>query len=257
MARAGRNAEQRPGRLGAERCLALLQTLALHMQTHRKGRQVQLPAHLAAEALAGEFGERAGDGTPSSRHLIERAQRFLDEEELGRLLAPHFPGIPRRPRHRRPARSGAAGLLFDLPARFYQAEWREVVLLLAAVLHQQGRPKVDGLIALALDRLAPKPKLAEQARAAGLLGLMLRDLAPLDYEVADARYLKLLDAVLGVFDAKRSRTISIETRVEAADALGQSGDPRLEPGHPERYVLIPAGSFQMGAHKDSPIPTEL
>jgi hypothetical protein len=53
MARAGRNAEQRPGRLGAERCLALLQTLALHMQTHRKGRQVQLPAHLGRRGPGG------------------------------------------------------------------------------------------------------------------------------------------------------------------------------------------------------------
>jgi formylglycine-generating enzyme required for sulfatase activity len=94
--------------------------------------------------------------------------------------------------------------------------------------------------------------LAEQARSAGLLGAVLRDLKPLDYEVADARYLKLLDEALGIFDAARSRTIPIETRIEAADALGQSGDPRLEPGHPERSVPIPAGSFTMGAQKRDP-----
>ena len=88
-----------------------------------------------------------------------------------------------------------------------------------------------------------------QARSAGLLGAVLRDLKPLDYEVVDARYLKLLDKALGIFDAARSRAIPIETRIEAADALGQSGDPRLEPGHPERYVPIPAGSFMMGAQK--------
>jgi formylglycine-generating enzyme required for sulfatase activity len=258
-----RSREQRSGRPGAERCLALLQALALHMQTHPEGRQVQLPARLAAEAVARELGERAGDGTPPGRHLIERAEHFLDEEELDSgiivkrgnqvafwhltfqeyLAARAIAGRPDPEQ---------AGLLFDPPASFYRPEWREVVLLLAGVLHQQGRPKVDGLIRLALDRLGAKPKLAEQARAAGLLGLVLRDLAPLDYEVADARYPRLLDAVLGVFDAKRSRTIPIETRIEAADALGQSGDPRLEPGHPERYVLIPAESFPMGAQKADP-----
>lgn len=68
----------------------------------------------------------------------------------------------------------------------------------------------------------------------------------------DARYLKLLDEALGIFDAVRSRAVPIETRIEAADALGQSGDPRLEPGHPGRYVQIPAGRFRMGAQKTDP-----
>ena len=83
-----------------------------------------------------------------------------------------------------------------------------MVLLLAGVLHQQGRPKVDGLIRLALDRLGLEPTLADQARSAGLLGAVLRDLEPLDYEAADARYLKLLDEALGIFDAARSRAIA-------------------------------------------------
>ena len=74
--------------------------------------------------------------------------------------------------------------------------------------------------------------LADQARSAGLLGAVLRDLKPLDYEVPDARYLKLLDEALGIFDAARSRAIPIETRIEAADALGQSGDPGWGPAIP-------------------------
>ena len=86
---------------------------------------------------------------------------------------------------------------------------------------------------------------------------MLRDLKPLDYEVPDARYLKLLDQVLGIFDATRSRTIPIETRIEAADALGQAGDPRLEPGHPERYVNHPGWELHDGRPEDRPIETEL
>jgi formylglycine-generating enzyme required for sulfatase activity len=291
-----RSREQRPGRPSAERCLALLQELALYMQAHLAGRQVQLSSRLAAEVLAAEFGERAGDkraATPSvtpsmagstsagrrwlatwkassrpapeppSRHAIERAERFLDEEELdsGIVVARgnevsfwHLTFqeyLAARAIAGRPDPEQAL-LLFDPALRFYWPEWREVVLLFAGVLHQHGRAKVDRMIKLALDRLSPNPTLAEAARSAGLLGAVLRDLKPLDYEVPDARYLKLLDKALGVFDADRSRAIAIETRIEAADALGQSGDPRLEPGHPERYVPIPAGSFTMGAQKADP-----
>jgi formylglycine-generating enzyme required for sulfatase activity len=46
--------------------------------------------------------------------------------------------------------------------------------------------------------------------------------------------------------------IDLQTRIEAADALGQVGDPRLE-GDPrlrdENWVTIPAGTFHMGAQK--------
>jgi len=117
-----RSREQRPGRPSAERCLALLQELALSMQNHPEGRQVQLSRRLAAEALAPEFGEWAREGRarpePPTRYAIEGALRFLEEEELdsgivvgprqrGLLLAPHLSGTPRRPRHRGPTRSGA------------------------------------------------------------------------------------------------------------------------------------------------------
>jgi hypothetical protein len=148
-----------------------------------------------------------------------------------------------------------ARLLFYPAPRFYRPEWREVVLLLAGVLHQQGRPKVDGLFKLALDRLGPKPTLAQAARSAGLLGAVLRDLEPLDYQVADARYLKLLDEALGVFDAARSRAIPIETRIEVADALGQSGDPRLEPGSSRALRRDPGGQLH-GWPESGPIETE-
>jgi formylglycine-generating enzyme required for sulfatase activity len=54
--------------------------------------------------------------------------------------------------------------------------------------------------------------------------------------------------VLGIFDAQRSRSIPVEVRIEAADALGQAGDPRIDPGNPD-WVSIPAGKFRIGAQK--------
>jgi len=95
------------------------------------------------------------------------------------------------------------------------------------------------MIRLVWDRLGPKPTLAQAARSAGLLGAVLRDLKPLDYEVPDARYLKVRDEALGIFDATRSRAIPIETRIEAADALAARRRPS-NPFRPERMPSSPA-----------------
>ena len=58
--------------------------------------------------------------------------------------------------------------------------------------------------------------------------------------------------MLGIFDPRRSAGISIDVRIEAAEALGQAGDPRLDPKNPRRWVKIPAGKFWMGAQKEKP-----
>jgi hypothetical protein len=59
-----------------------------------------------------------------------------------------------------------------------------------------------------------------------LLGAVLRDLAPVDYEPPDSEYQALLDRVLSIFDREGSESVPIEERIAAADALGQAGDPR-------------------------------
>ena len=77
----------------------------------------------------------------------------------------------------------------------------------------------------------------------------MRDLTPLDYKPADPRYQRTLDDVMGIFDADKSKGIEFQVRLEAAEALGQAGDPRLAE---DNWVTIEAGSFLMGAQKDSP-----
>ncbi len=248
-----RSREQRPGRQTAERCVILLQELALAMQDHPEGRQVQVPKHWAAEAIASEFG----DGGP--RELVDRATLFLDDEEadsgivVGRgneirfwhLTFQEFlaaKAIAVRPE------AEQQQLLWGTVRRLSNPEWREVALLLCGVLHQQGRQKVDGFISAALDALGESPSLADQARCAGLLGAVLRELAPFCYQVRDPRYPSLLQDVLGIFDPLRSQSIPVEVRIEAADALGQAGDPRIDPCNPDRVPIRP-GKFRMGAQK--------
>jgi hypothetical protein len=71
-----RSREQREGRLSADRALEVLRELALAMQLHQDGRQVRVPRRWAAERVAGYFGE------PGDRFGVDRAERFLREEEI-------------------------------------------------------------------------------------------------------------------------------------------------------------------------------
>lgn len=122
--------------------------------------------------------------------------------------------------------------------------------MLAGILRvKQGVEKVDGLFSAVLDQLGKKPSLAGRARCVGLLGALVRDLTPLDYKPADSRYQRTLEAVMGIFDADKSKGIEFQVRLEAAEALGQAGDPRLAE---DNWITIEAGSFLMGAQKDSP-----
>lgn len=248
-----RSREQRPGRATADRTVVLLQELALAMQDDPRGRKTQVPARWGAEKLAGELGSGTID-----KDTITRGQRFLEEEEVdsgivvGRsnevaywhLTFQEFlaaKAIASRPE------AEQTKILFSDPGRIYLPEWRETLLLLAGVLHQQGKAKVDWLIGKVLDALGQWPDLAAQARCSGLIGNMLRDLGPLKYMVSDTRYDELLDAVMAIFDRERFKNVRMEERIAAADALGQAGDPRIDFTHPDYWVTIPAGKFLMGS----------
>jgi hypothetical protein len=80
-----RSREWRPGRETADRCVYLLQELALAMQNHPDGRQAQVARRWAAEAIAVEFGQ--GD----SRARTEQAECFPEDvsQEAHQNVRPH------------------------------------------------------------------------------------------------------------------------------------------------------------------------
>jgi hypothetical protein len=89
-----------------------------------------------------------------------------------------------------------------LPEKIYRPEWREVAILLAGILRVKPRKgKVDGLVKAILERAGTK--------------------------LAGPRYQELMDAVLGIFDREKAGAVELQVRFEAADALGQAGDPRI------------------------------
>jgi len=253
-----RSREQRPGRPPADRCLALLGHLAIGMQNQPQDRIIQVSRGSGAGMIAAQFREIA------EQDRLGRAQAFLEEEEVDSGIVVSR-GSELRFWHLTfqefLAARAVAGLAEAVQqdillkgGKVYQPEWREVVLLLAGILHvKQGADKVDGLFRAVLDRLAASASLPERARCAGLLGAILQDLRPLAYQPVDKRYQQVLDGVLGVFDARKAEGIELSVRLEAAEALAQAGDPRLRhPQDNDYWVTIPAGTFLMGAQRRDP-----
>jgi formylglycine-generating enzyme required for sulfatase activity len=237
--------EHREDRPTAEKCLEYMRKLALAMQDAPGGRLVQMNKRSAAELLAREFG----GSVDANEELLEREtndsgivsslgsdlkfwhlsfQEYLAAREIGSLSE--------KQQIERVVESG----------KLYQPEWRETMRLLGGVLRQQGEAKIEGLFHAILGRLGQRPTLVDQARCAALLGAMMRDLSRMGYEPKTPDYARTVKAVMGIFDAGEAEKIDLKTRIEAADALGQVGDPRLDE---DNWVEIPAGTFHMGAQK--------
>ena len=269
-----RSREERPGRQKPERAVTLLQELALAMQNHPQGRQTQVTKRAAAEMLAPHFGPKKA----SAKSLAE-AEAFLTDEELDSgivvalgneirfwhlqfqefLAARAIAGLPD---------AGQQALLFGTSSKLYRPEWREVILLFAGALHNQGEARVADFVQRVLDGLSTpvaatqkatkrkvtgkEPQLAMEARCVALLGGVFHDLRSVGYEPAEPRYLDLVHRVMGIFDRERSQSVDVETRIAAADALGQVGDPRLEFDAPDRWVSLSGGTYLQGAQKTDP-----
>src|SRR5207248_2285847 len=158
--------ENRSGRLPAERCVILLQEIALAMLDHPEGRCMEVSRRWAAEQIS-EIAEFAGAGD----YRVQEAERFLAEEELDsgivvrrgdNLRFWHLSfqeflvarAIAARPDRRQQE------ILFADRTRLFSAEWREPVLLYAGVLHGQGPQKVDALLDAVLQGQSPRATLA-------------------------------------------------------------------------------------------------
>jgi hypothetical protein len=95
-------------------------------------------------------------------------------------------------------------------------------------LKQHGVQKIELLFRAILDKLCNRPTLEAQTRCAALLSAMMRDLQPMGYQPASEKYTETVKAVMRIFEPGEAEQIDIKTRVEAADLLGQAGDPRLD-----------------------------
>jgi formylglycine-generating enzyme required for sulfatase activity len=239
--------QDKEGRPNAEACLQTMRKLALRMQDAPEGRLVQWNKRLAAEFLMKELGGTADaveemlEQETQDSGIIASAGSDLKFWHLSfqeYLAAREIVGFDDQQIVEKVIASG----------KLYQPEWREVMRLLGGLLKLLGAPKIDWLVKAILAPLGGRPKLAEQARCAGLLGAMMRDLEGMGYKPETSEYERTIKAVERIFDAGKAETIDFQTRLEAAEALGLAGDPRLDK---DNRVKIPAeaSTFWMGAQK--------
>jgi len=236
----------------AKQCLDLMQHLAYTMHTDPKGKQAEVTRFAAARILAPRFR-----GVPEDEQHAA-ATSFLNEEEIdsGILVSR---GDALRFWHLTFQEYLAAAALASRDAdrprllfeegKLYLPEWRETILLLAGILCGQGTERIDEFLKGVLDGLGSDAPMAARARAVGLIGRILQDLQSWNYHIADPRYRENAGRMIEIFDASAVREIDLQTRLEAAEALGQAGDPRLER---DNWVRVDGGTFRMGAQQSDP-----
>jgi formylglycine-generating enzyme required for sulfatase activity/transcriptional regulator with XRE-family HTH domain len=235
-------------------CLAIFGVLALGMQCYPGGRLKQIEKSEAARIVAPEFRD-----APEERREAA-AREFLESELVDSgIIVSRGDSLEFWHLTFQEYLAARACADFDHPAqelfrddRWSRQEWREVMLLIPGVLIRTGPRRVDAIFQAALDRAAGDASLAIKARAAGLLGAALHDVraSRSTYRPPDeARYHALLTETLGIFDARRAAGIDLRVRIEAAEALGQAGDPRIIENPENNWIPIAGGTFLMGAQK--------
>ena len=249
--------KRRPGRATDKVCKERLQRLALAMQTNPHGRRDVERGWAAGAIAVGEPGMTQA-----------QALEFLETEEIdsgivmrrGKMVEfwhlTFLEYLAARAINEMKEEKQQALLIAE--RRLKDPQWREVVLLFAGVLFEQGSGKVNAFLSKVLDEadavvksVPAQQRLSEEARCFGLMGAMVADLEADKYQPGDERYERLRERVMGIFDAENAAKIDLAVRLDAAEALGQGGDHRLE--H-DNWVEIPGGTFVMGEQKDREKP---
>jgi hypothetical protein len=197
----------------------VFEKLALAMHAAPAGRILVTPHSWAANAICDDEQWRL---KLLKNAKIDAARRFLEYEEihsgivvpveneerqnLVRFWHPTFQEFLAAQAIARFNEKAMRRVLLANGNRLYEPAWREVILLLAAILHKDVR--TEELIRIVIDDHAARRKraksglkLVEDARTVSLLGAIEFDLAPVRYRITDSRYKPLRDAVLGMFDA--------------------------------------------------------
>jgi hypothetical protein len=147
--------------------------------------------------------------------------------------------------------------------KLHDRQWRETILLLAGELKSSGGNRdVNAFLTETLAQAeAPGSKLAERAKCVGLMGLLLKDLDAWQYSMTEelsTRYRGMLRQVEEIFDKEKAYLIPFVVRLDAANALGLAGDPRLTRNNrvrlrggrftPLRRAEVEVGPFSIGRY---------
>ncbi len=124
--------------------------------------------------------------------------------------------------------------------RLDDPQWRETVdLLPGALFDEGGGRRVDLLLRRVIGLRGEQPALVDDARIFGIIGRILGPMTAYGYKPPpdmDTVYHDLRNRILPIFDRDGAAKVPVKTRIEAADALGRGGDPRLER---DTFIEIP------------------
>ena len=147
-------------------------------------------------------------------------------------------------------------------------QWQETVALLPGTLFDEGGDlRVDALLRRVLALLPSttrrgvdnllsrvpgmriKNPLVMDAGIAGTMGRLLEPMSAYQYkppEEIQSTYTQVRDRALDVFTLKGAKQVPIHTRIDAAEALGWAGDPRLQTLH---LIEVPeTGGWSLGKY---------
>ncbi len=223
----------------AEECF---KALAWAMTSHKDGKQVRADLTWAAEQLAVPFLDELG-----VQHdcLRKKGILFLEAEMLDSGIIEQAGSGDIKFWHYTFQEHYAARVLAELsdadgPDGWWHAvkphlddrQWDEVLDHFAGCLAWTGRRQLNLLVDRVLG--TADGSLASLASAVGVLDRILRILTVYDYQPpARLGWQEARDRVMDIFTLDGASRVPVEQRIAAAEALGQAGDPRIDPLAPE------------------------
>ncbi len=220
----------------AEECF---KSLALGMTNHPGGKKSVVDIAWAAEQLAKPFHTEQGiDDLETVRrkgsHILESEMIFsgiIERVGLGQLRFWHLTFQE----HYAARRISELSDLDDetgwwplIKPHIYDQQWFELLDHFAGCLSRKGREKLNLLVERFLND-CDDSDLASVAKTVGILGRLLRVLEEYEYTPPpQLGWEKARERVMEIFKVEGAKKVKIKQRITAAEALGQSGDPRLE-----------------------------
>ncbi len=253
--------------------------LALAMTDHPDGKRAVVDLAWAAEQLRQPFATMRDITDP--RQLRGEGIRFLEYEALDSGFVDRVGRGEIRFWHltfqehcaalamvELGDEDGPEGWWAVLRPHLFDRQWDEVLDHFAGCLARTGRRRLDLLVGRVLE-LGETGELADIARVVGATGRILQVLALYDYRpTRQLGWHRTRDEVLAIFEPQGAARVPVQTRIAAAEALAQGGDPRFSrptanllqiPGLPGaqlgRYpvtVLEYARFVEAGGYDDGP-----
>ncbi len=145
-------------------------------------------------------------------------------------------------------KGGAEDWWSVVKGRLDDLQWRETVDLLPGVLFDEGGGgRVDLLLRQVIALREEPVTLATDARFFGIMGRILGPMTTYQYKPPpeiEALYQDLRERILPKREG--AVNVSVKTRIEAAEALGQGGDPRLDG---DSFIAVPGtGEVSLGKY---------